>query len=113
MLRSALVFAVAMVLAAQSATAADYKCAKKETNVALNDHDIAIAEREASVKEMKAEIAEGGGSTDDQKKVLKSFEDKLAKMKDARETSSRTAAPRQRPSLVIGLTGRTRRRVEA
>ena len=86
MLRSALVFAAAMVLAAQPAPAADYKCAKKETNVALNDHDIAIAEREASIKEMKAEIAEGGGSTDDQTKVLKSFEDKLAKMKDARET---------------------------
>ena len=34
---------------------------------------------------MKAEISEGGGSTDDQTKVLKSFEDKLAKMKDARE----------------------------
>jgi hypothetical protein len=86
MLRSALVFAVAMVLAAQSATAADYKCAKKETNVALNDHDIAIAERESSIKEMKTEIAEGGGSTDDQTKVLKSFEDKLAKVKDSRES---------------------------
>jgi hypothetical protein len=84
MLRSALVFAVAMVLAAQSAPAADYKCAKKETNVALNDHDMAIAERESSIKEMKAEITEGGGSTDDQAKVLKSFEDKLAKMRDSR-----------------------------
>ena len=86
MLRSTLVFAVAMVLAAQSATAEDYKCAKKETNVALNDHDIAIAERESSIKEMKTEITEGGGSTDDQTKVLKSFEDKLAKVKDSRES---------------------------
>jgi hypothetical protein len=85
MLRSALVLAVAMVLATQSAKAADYKCAKKETNVALNDHDMAIAERESSIKEMKAEITDGGGSTDDQAKVLKSFEDKLAKMKDTRE----------------------------
>jgi hypothetical protein len=85
MLRSALVLAVAMVLAAQSAKAADYKCAKKETNVALNDHDLAIAERQSSIKEMKTEITEGGGSTDDQAKVLKSFEDKLAKMKDTRE----------------------------
>jgi hypothetical protein len=85
MLRSALIFAVAMVLAAQSAPAADYKCAKKETNVALNDHDLAIAERQSSIKEMKTEITEGGGSTDDQAKVLKSFEDKLAKMKDTRE----------------------------
>ncbi|MBC7831043.1 MAG: hypothetical protein H7Y62_03390 [Hyphomicrobium sp.] len=97
MLRSALVFAVAMVLAAQSAPAADYKCANKETNVALNDHDIAIAEREGSIKEMKAEITESGGSTDDQTKVLKTFEDKLAKMKDAREIlvkeCSGTAAP--------------------
>ena len=97
MLKSALVFAVAMVFAAQSAPAADYKCAKKETNVALNDHDIAIAERESSIKEMKTEITEGGGSTDDQTKVLKSFEDKLAKMKDAREIlvkeCSSTAAP--------------------
>jgi hypothetical protein len=86
MLRSALVFAVAMVLAAQSAPAADYKCAKKETNVALNDHDMAIAERESSIKEMKTEITEGGGSTDDQAKVLESFEDKLAKMRDSRES---------------------------
>jgi hypothetical protein len=84
MLRSALVLAVAMVLATQSSAAADYKCAKKETNVALNDHDMAIAERQSSIKEMKAEITEGGGSTDDQLKVLKSFEDKLAKMKDSR-----------------------------
>ncbi len=84
MLRSALVFAVTVVFAAQSAPAADYKCAKKETNVALNDHDIAIAQRETSIKEMKVEITEGGGSTDDQTKVLKSFEDKLAKIKDAR-----------------------------
>ena len=86
MLRSTLVFAVAMVLAAEPAPAADYKCAKKETNVALNDHDIAIAERESSIKEMKTEIAEGGGSTDDQTKVLRSFEDKLAKVKDSRES---------------------------
>ena len=97
MLRSALVFAVAMVLAAQSAPAADYKCAKKETNVALNDHDIAIAERESSIKEMKAEITEGGGSTDDQTKVLESLEDKLANAKAAREVlvkeCSATAAP--------------------
>ena len=97
MLRSALIFAVAMVLAAPSAPAADYKCVKKETNVALNDHDIAIAERESSIKEMKAEITEGGGSTDDQTKVLKSLEDKLAKAKAAREVlvkdCSATAAP--------------------
>ena len=86
MLRSTLVFAVAMVLAAEPAPAADYKCAKKETNVALNDHDIAIAQRESNIKEMKAEITEGGGSTDDQTKVLKSFEDKLAKVKDSRES---------------------------
>ena len=85
MLRSALAFAAAMALAAPSALAADYRCAKKETSVALNDHDIAIAEREASIKEMKTEISEGGGSTDDQSKVLKSFEDKLARMKGARE----------------------------
>lgn len=85
MLRSALALAAAMALAAPSALAADYRCAKKETSVALNDHDIAIAEREASIKEMKTEISEGGGSTDDQSKVLKSFEDKLARMKGARE----------------------------
>ncbi len=85
MLRSAVVLAVAMLLAAQAARAADYKCAKKETNVALNDHDLGIAERESSIKEMKAEISESGGSTDDQTKVLKSIEDKLAKMKESRE----------------------------
>ena len=85
MLRSALVFAAALVLATQSAPAEDYKCAKKETNVALNDHDIAVAARESNIKEMKTEIAEGGGSTDDQTKVLKSLEDKLAKAMAARE----------------------------
>ena len=46
---------------------------------------------------MKAEITESGGSTDDQTKVLKTFEDKLAKMKDARailvKECSGTAAP--------------------
>jgi hypothetical protein len=97
MLRSALVFAVTVVFAAQSAPAADYKCAKKETNVALNDHDIAIAARESNIKEMKTEIAEGGGSTDDQTKVLQSLEDKLVKAKAAREVlvkeCSATAAP--------------------
>ena len=77
--------AVAMMLAAQVASAADYKCAKKETNVALNGHDMGIAERESSIKEMKAEISDSGGSTDDQAKVLKLLEDKLAKMKDSRE----------------------------
>jgi hypothetical protein len=85
MLRSAVVLAVAMLLAAQAARAADYKCAKKETNVALNDHDLGIAERKSSIKEMKAEISDSGGSTDDQTKVLKSIEDKLAKMKESRE----------------------------
>ncbi|MTD96098.1 hypothetical protein GIW81_17300 [Hyphomicrobium sp. xq] len=85
MLRSAVVLAVAMGLAAPAAVAAGYKCAKKETNVALNDHDLGITERESSIKEMKAEIAESGGSTDDQTKVLKSIEDKLAKMKESRE----------------------------
>ena len=85
MLRSAVVLAVIIGLAAPAARAADYKCAKKETNVALNDHDMGIAERESSIKEMKAEISDSGGSTDDQTKVLKSFEDKLAKVKEARE----------------------------
>ena len=85
MLRSALVFAAALVLATQSAPAADYKCAKKETNVTLNDHDLGIAERESSIKEMKTEISDSGGSTDDQTKVLKLLEDKLAKMKESRE----------------------------
>ena len=55
MLRSAVLLAVAMGLAAPSVWAADYKCAKKETNVALNDHDLGIAERESSIKEMKTE----------------------------------------------------------
>jgi hypothetical protein len=85
MLRSAVVLAVAMGLTAPSVWSADYKCAKKETNVALNDHDLGIAERESSIKEMKTEISDSGGSTDDQTKVLKLLEDKLAKMKEARE----------------------------
>jgi hypothetical protein len=34
---------------------------------------------------MKTEISDSGGSTDDQTKVLKLLEDKLAKMKEARE----------------------------
>ncbi len=85
MLRSAVLLAVAMGLAAPSVWAADYKCAKKETNVALNDHDLGIAERESSIKEMKTEISDSGGSTDDQTKVLKLLEDKVAKMKEARE----------------------------
>ncbi len=64
--------------------AASYKCANESTAVALNDHDIRIAKSEASIAEMKAEIAQSGGSTDDQGKVLASFEDKVAKIKGAR-----------------------------
>jgi hypothetical protein len=97
MLRSAIVLAVAIGFAAPAALAADYRCAKQETNKAINDHDIGIAEREASIKEMKDEISAGGGATDDQTKVLKLLEDKLAKSKDARallvKECGGTAAP--------------------
>jgi hypothetical protein len=83
MLKVAAIVSVALVLCSP-AFAADYKCAEKGTAVALNNHDIAIAKREANIAEMKAEIHDSGGATEDQQKVLKSIEDKLAKMKDAR-----------------------------
>lgn len=82
MLKLAGIVSVALALC-PPAIAAEYKCADNGTAVALNDHDIAIAKREANIAEMKAEIRDGGGATDDQQKVLKSLEDKLAKMKDA------------------------------
>jgi hypothetical protein len=83
MLTRSLMLAAGVALCAP-ANAANYECVKQETAVALNDHDIGIANREAAVAEMKAEIAQTGGSTDEQKSVLEAFEEKLAKMKDKR-----------------------------
>ncbi len=64
--------------------AATEECASKETAAALAAHDQNVAAREANIAEMRKEIAQTGGSTDDQKKVLQSFEDKIEQMKTKR-----------------------------
>ncbi len=77
--------AAATVLLALPASAAEYNCAEKATGTKLNDLDITISKREAAITEMKEEVTAGGGSTEQQKKALGSFEEKLAKAKADRE----------------------------
>lgn len=83
MLTGATIFVIGSAVLSP-ATAVSYDCPSKSTAVVLNDHDIAIAKREASIAEMRAEIVDAGGSTDDQRKLLESLQGKLATMKDAR-----------------------------
>jgi hypothetical protein len=77
--------------------AAASDCATEETTAALAKHDNDVAARESNIAEMRDEIAQGGGSTDDQKKVLKSFEDKLAQMKQKRVELVEACAGRAAP----------------
>jgi len=71
-------------LLCSTAEAADYDCPKPETAEALKKADANIADREAAIAEMKSEITDTGGSTDQQKKALEQFEEKLAKAKEGR-----------------------------
>lgn len=96
MLRHVVILVLATALSSP-VLAASYKCANESTAVALNDHDIRIAKNEAGIAEMKAEIAASGGSTDDQSKVLASFEDKLAKIKSARAALMKDCAAEPAP----------------
>jgi hypothetical protein len=75
-----------LLLPSAPVVAADYGCAQKEIGTRLNDSDIEIKKREGVVAEIKAEIQESGGSTDQHKKALEAFEEKLAKAKATRET---------------------------
>lgn len=85
MLKPLHVLAVGVTLLAQPVLAAQYNCAKKEMGVKLNDYDIAIKQREEVVAEIKGEIKDTGGSTEQQKQALQSLEEKLAKAKADRE----------------------------
>ena len=71
-------------LGAPPTFAATEECASKETAAALAAHDKNVAAREENIAEMRQEIAQTGGSTDDQKKVLQAFEDKIEQMKTKR-----------------------------
>lgn len=84
MLKSAIILAAGALLLTQPAVATEYNCAVKETGVKLNDYDITIKKRAAAIAEMQAEIKDTGGATEQQKKALASFEEKLAKVKDDR-----------------------------
>lgn len=86
MLKFVTLLAASVALLASPSVAAPYDCAKKETAAKLNDHDIIIGKRESAIAEMKGEIKDGGGATEQQTKALQSFEDKLAKVKAERET---------------------------
>lgn len=85
MLKSVLILAASVALIVQPASAVEYDCTNKETAVKLNDHDIKNKNREDAIAEMKSEIKDGGGSTDQQKKALEALEQKLAAAKADRE----------------------------
>jgi hypothetical protein len=74
-----------VLLLAPAVCAADYSCASKEIGAKLNDYDSKIAGREAAIAEMRAEIKEGGGATDQQTKAVAAFEEKVATAKAERE----------------------------
>lgn len=73
------------LLLAAPALAADYKCANKATGVKLNDYDIEIKQRAEAVEEIRTEAKEAGGTTDQHKQALETFEQKLAAAKAERE----------------------------
>ncbi|MFN3625166.1 MAG: hypothetical protein ACK4TP_14020 [Hyphomicrobium sp.] len=79
MSKLAVLIAAATLLVAEPALASDYKCADKDTSTKLNDYDIEIKDRADVVAEIRAEIQESGGSTEQHKQALQTFEDKLAK----------------------------------
>ncbi len=81
---AAIVIFTGLAMLSPVAHGADYNCAKPETTEALKKADSNIADREAAIAEMKGEIKETGGSTEEQKKALQGFEDKLAKAKEDR-----------------------------
>ncbi|MFA5901090.1 MAG: hypothetical protein WC829_18470 [Hyphomicrobium sp.] len=85
MLKFATGLAVCAALLASPSVAAQYDCAKKETGVKLNDYDITIGKRESAIAEMQSEVKDGGGATEQQKKALEHFEQKLAAVKAERE----------------------------
>jgi hypothetical protein len=86
MLRVFIVIATCAPLLAAHAAAADDSCAKKELGVKLNELDLSIKNRQEAVAEMQAEAKEAGGTTDQHKKALESFEEKLAKVTAERAT---------------------------
>lgn len=89
--------AAAALLMAAPAFAADYKCANKDTSTKLNDYDIEIKEREEVVAEIKAEIKDSGGTTEQHKQALQSFEDKLEKVRQVRAELLRECAAKTAP----------------
>jgi len=68
------------------AMAAEYDCKDKGTDTALKEADISISKREAAIAEMKKEMSEAGGSTNEHDKALATFEEKLKQAKEKRAT---------------------------
>lgn len=89
--------AALFLVLAHPAYAAEYNCAAKETGTKLNDYDIGIAKREAAIAEMRGEIKDGGGSTEQQKKALESYEAKLAKVMSEHEALLKECAAKTVP----------------
>jgi hypothetical protein len=89
--------AALLLVQAHPACAAEYNCATKETGIKLNDYDIGIAKREAAIADMREEIKSGGGSTEQQKKALESYEAKLAKVKSEREALLKDCSAKTAP----------------
>ena len=79
MLKPSTLLAACAVLLATPTFAADYKCADKAVGVKLNDFDIAIKNRSEAIGEMKDEIKQAGGSTEEHKKAIQILEEKLTK----------------------------------
>lgn len=89
--------AALLLVQAHPAYAAEYNCADKTTGAKLNDYDIGIGKREAAIAEMRGEIKDGGGATEQQKKALESYEAKLAKVKSEREALLKECAAKTVP----------------
>lgn len=77
--------------------AAAHECAKQETADALAKQDKDIAVREGNITEMRDEITQSGGSTDEQKKALRTFEGRLDQVKQKRAALLAECAEKSAP----------------
>ena len=66
------------------ALAASYDCKDQSTATALKQVDISISKREAAIAEMKKEMSDAGGSTNEHDKAVATFEEKVKQAKEKR-----------------------------
>jgi len=67
-----------------SVMAADYDCRDQSTATALGKVDVSISKREAAIAEMKKEMSDAGGSTNEHDRAVATFEEKLKQAKEQR-----------------------------